>query len=154
MLLKNRGLGVVLLLTAVSAVACSKDTTGPAFLPRNFAIAGVGGNGVTGTVTITDEAGAGSTVTVTLQGMAAGSAHAGHVHRGTCGSDGAIDFGLAPIVADGAGSGSATTSDVPDDLLGPGFYLQYHVAQDPPGAPLACANVPAAVVDGGGTPGY
>lgn len=153
MLLKNRWAGVVLLLIAVTAVACSKDASGPGVLPRNFTINAVGGSGVTGTVTITDGAGAVSTVTVTLQGMAPGSAHAGHVHRGTCGSDGAIDFGLALITADAAGNGSATSPNVPDDVLGPGFYLQYHVAQNPPGAPMACANVPAAV-DGGGDPGY
>lgn len=63
MLLKNLRLGAVLLLTAATALACGEDSTGPSFLPRNFAINPVGGNGVTGTVAITDQPGAASTVT-------------------------------------------------------------------------------------------
>lgn len=153
MLLKDRTLAAVLVLIAVTALACSDDTSGPSVLPRNFAINAVGGSGVAGTVAITDQGGSASTVTVTLQGMVAGSSHAGHVHRGTCGSDGAIDFGLTPIVADAGGNGSATTT-VADNLLVPGFYLQYHVALDPPGAPLACANVPEPVDGGTGGGGY
>lgn len=103
-----------------------------------------GGSGVSGTATVTAQSGEFSTVTVSLQSLAPGSSHAGHVHRGACAAQGAIDFGLNPIVADDQGNGSATTANVPDALLIPGFYLQYHVALDPPGAPLACADIPNA----------
>jgi len=101
----------------------------------------VDASGVSGTATVTALFGDFSTVTVSLQSLAPGSSHAGHVHRGSCANQGAIDFGLAPITADAQGNGSATTNGVPDALLTPGFYLQYHVALDPPGAPLACADI-------------
>ena len=112
--------------------------------PVSFSMNAADANGVTGTATVTPQPGEFSTVTVSLEGLAPGSSHAGHVHRGACAAQGAIDFGLNPIVADAQGNGSATTANVPDALLIPGFYLQYHVALDPPGAPLACADIPNA----------
>jgi hypothetical protein len=101
------------------------------------------GNGVTGTATIEDVSGDISTVTVELAGLPPGGQHSGHVHRGSCANQGAILFGLTPVTADAEGNGSATTMGVPDELLGDGFYIQYHVALDPPGDPIACAEIPA-----------
>jgi|AAFX01.2.fsa_nt_gi hypothetical protein len=140
----------------VGTAACSEsnDPTAPIRNPVEFAMAAVNGNGVTGTVTIQDQEGPGATVTVRLQGLAPGSAHAGHVHVGSCAAQGAIRTGLEPITADAQGSGTATTTGVPDELLVAGFYVQYHVALTPPGDPISCGNVvPGAITDGGSNGG-
>jgi hypothetical protein len=139
-----RRLASAALVSTAAMAACGDDPAAPGNPPPpvSFSMNGVAANGVSGTATVTAQPGDFSTVTVSLQNLAPGSSHAGHVHRGACANQGAIDFGLAPIVADAQGSGSATTDNVPDALLIPGFYLQYHVALDPPGAPLACADIP------------
>jgi Cu/Zn superoxide dismutase len=145
MQLMLRRLALVALVSTAAMAACGDDDPAAPGNPRppvSFSMTGVDANGVSGTATVTGQSGEFSSVTVSLQNLAPGSSHAGHVHRGACATQGAIDFGLAPIVADAQGNGSATTDNVPDALLIPGFYLQYHVALDPPGAPLACADIP------------
>jgi hypothetical protein len=131
------------------AAACGDDAGAPVIPPVSFAMNAVNGNGVTGTARIEDQEGAGATVIVTLQGMPANTEHAGHVHTGACAAQGAILFGLSPITADAQGTGSATTTGVPDDVLVDGFYLQYHTALAPPGAPISCADIPAPPPAGG-----
>lgn len=147
---------LALVFALAATLACAADDAGgggPVRPPVTFAMNAFNGNGVTGTATIDDQPGDGSTVTVALQGLPPGGQHAGHVHQGTCVNQGAILFGLNPIAADAQGSGSATTAGVPDALLGPGFYLQYHVALEPPGDPVSCAEVPATTGGSGGGPG-
>jgi hypothetical protein len=148
-----RRYGFALGLALVSVTACGDDANAPGIrAPREFAMNAVNGNGVTGTVRIEDDAGTTSTVTVSLEGLEPGSQHAGHVHTGSCANQGAIVAGLDAITADAEGEGSATTADVLDDRLGDAFYIQYHVALNPPGAPLSCADIPAPAppVGGGG----
>ena len=146
-----RRIGFALGLALVSATACGDDANAPVVRqPVEFAMNAVNGNGVTGTATIEDDAGATSTVTVTLEGLEAGSQHAGHVHTGSCANQGAIVAGLDPITADGEGNGSAETAEVPDDLLGSAYYIQYHVALNPPGGPISCADIPAPAPPTGG----
>lgn len=145
-----RPMTLALALVLGGTVACGDDEViGPDAGPVQFSMAAVEGNGVTGTVTIQDEAGDGATVTVTLQGLVPNSQHAGHVHVGACAAQGAIVAGLNPITADAQGAGSATTSGVPDDLLGSEYYVQYHVALTPPGAPISCGDIPDAAPAGG-----
>jgi hypothetical protein len=154
-----RPITLALALALGGAAACSEDdAVTPVRNPVEFSMGAVDGNGVTGTVTIQDQAGAGSTVTVALQGLPPNSQHAGHVHVGSCAAQGAILAGLNPITADAQGAGSATTTGVPDDLLVSGYYVQYHVALSPPGDPISCGNIPGAPAsggsDGGSSGGY
>jgi hypothetical protein len=146
-----RPITLALALALGGTVACSDDDViGPGGDPVQFSMAAVNGNGVTGTVMIQDEEGDGATVTVTLQGLEPNSQHAGHVHVGSCAAQGAILAGLNPITADAQGAGSATTTDVPDELLVFGYYVQYHVALTPPGDPISCGNIPDAPPIGDG----
>jgi plastocyanin len=93
-------------------------------------------SGVTGRATLT-QTGNSTAVTVTLSGMAPGSAHAGHIHSGAC--SGPILFPLATITADSAGQGSATaTVNAPLDLST--WWVQYHAGDNPPGPPIACGQ--------------
>lgn len=149
-----RTIGAAVLIGLGAALGCSDDSGGPVRAPITFAMNPLGGSSTTsGTATITDQSGGASTVTVQLQDVPPGP-HAGHVHRGTCAQQGAILFGLNPITPDSQANGSATTSGVPDALLVPGFYIQYHVALDPPGDPIACAEIPGDTTAGDSVPGY
>ncbi|HZR99241.1 MAG TPA: cupredoxin family copper-binding protein [Chloroflexota bacterium] len=115
---------------AAPAVAGQGATTATADL------AAVNNSGVTGRATLT-QTGTNTAVTVTLSGMAPGSAHAGHIHSGAC--SGPILFPLATITADSAGQGSATaTVNAPIDLSN--WWVQYHASDNPPGAPIACGQ--------------
>jgi hypothetical protein len=144
--------GLALALALGGAMACGDDANAPVDPTVTFAMNAVNGNGITGTVTIEDQPGNGATVTVTLRGLTPDGQHAGHIHVGTCANQGAIVAGLNPVTADAQGTGSATTTGVPDELLGAGQYVQYHVALNPSGAPMSCADIPASQpgTDGGG----
>lgn len=144
-----RRLTFAIALAVGGAVACADDAGAPVIPPVAFTMNAVNNNGVTGTARIEDQAGDGATVIVTLQGLVANSEHAGHVHTGACAAQGAILFGLNPITADAQGVGSATTTGVPDVMLVDGFYLQYHAALAPPGAPISCADIPQPPAGGG-----
>lgn len=148
--MNNRRIATLALLLAFGGTsACEEDDAGgPVTPPVEFSMNAVNGNGVTGTATIEDAAGTAATVIVTLSGLPANTQHAGHVHTGSCANQGAILSGLNPITADAQGNGSATTTGVPDGVLNAGFYLQYHVAFSPPGAPISCADIPAGAAGG------
>jgi plastocyanin len=99
-------------------------------------LAASGNSGVTGHAMLT-QTGTNTSVTVTLSGLAPGSAHAGHIHSGAC--SGPILFPLGTITADSAGQGSATaTVNAPVDLNV--WWVQYHASDNPPGPPIACGQ--------------
>jgi len=138
------GLALGFALGAAAACAYDDPTSGrPINLPLSFSMNAFNGSGTSGTARIDDQPGGAATVTVVLQGVPPGP-HAGHVHRGSCANQGPILFGLNPITPDAQGNGSSNTVGVPDTLLVPGFYIQYHVTLNPPGDPLACAEIPQA----------
>lgn len=146
-----RPIAVAFALALGGAAACSEDNVvAPVGNAAQFSMGAVNDNGVTGTVTIQNNAGSGATVTVALRGLPPNGQHAGHVHVGSCAAQGAIRAGLNPITADAQGAGSATTTDVPDDLVVSGFYVQYHVALSPPGDPISCGNIPDVGLSGDG----
>jgi hypothetical protein len=94
-------------------------------------------SGVTGSATLSQSGGT-TTVMVTLRGLAPNSAHAGHIHRGSC--SGAIIFPLATVTANAAGeaAGSATVNAALDTSQ---WWVQYHASDSPPGAPVTCGQV-------------
>jgi len=124
------------------AGACDNDAS-PSDVtpPREFTLTALGGSNVTGIATIEDLSGPTSSVRVELSGMAPNSAHVGHVHKGSCTQQGAIYHGLEVVSAGSNGTGSVVTTQVPDSLLTYGYYIQYHVAVAPPGAPIACGDL-------------
>ena len=94
------------------------------------------GSGVSGEATIA-QTGDATTVTVTLSGLAPDSAHAGHIHGGSC--SGPILFPLATIRADSAGQGSSrATVNAPIDAAN--WWVQYHASDSPPGPPITCGQ--------------
>ncbi len=135
---------VVMATLILAACGGNSPTDNPPRPSYNVTLAASGGSGVTGTATIEDNAGSTSTVRIELVGMVANSSHAGHVHIGSCAQQGAIVTGLEVVTAGADGRGTATTTGVPDNLLSTEYYIQYHVAVNPPGNPLACGDLPQA----------
>lgn len=144
---------IVALALAFGVVGCSAETTEPRE-SESLDLSPIGESGVSGTAVITDESGDVSTVEVELTGLEPNTQHAGHVHVGSCADQGAIVMALEPVTADSEGNGTAVTPGVPDDQLTTDFYVQYHVSFDPPGAPIACADIGLETTPPTEVPGY
>jgi hypothetical protein len=138
--IRGTRLVVILALGVVSACGYGSGGGGVSGGTVTVSVNAINGSGVSGTARIDDQGNA-STLTVELQNVPAG-AHAGHVHLGSCAQQGVIVLGLNPITPDTAGNGSAITSGVSDVFIGPGYSIEYHVALNPPGDPIACVDIP------------
>lgn len=94
-------------------------------------------SGITGEAVISDVAGANSAVRVVLDGTVADTEYPGHVHVGSCEVQGDIVHVLGSVIGGPAGTGTAISTGVPDNLLVGGYYIQYHE-----GAPeVACGDI-------------
>ena len=86
------------------------------------------------------------TVVVTLDGLLPGSAHAAHIHAGSCQSQGGIAHMLNNVVADAHGHAQVTTviQNV-QRIPGHGWYVNVHYGTDISTQtgfdPIACGNV-------------
>jgi len=114
-----------------------------------------GGSKVTGTATLT-QAGNGVMVSVKLSGFDPSTKHDGHIHVGSCAAQGGVVVPLNSITADASGAGSADTTEntlTYAQVTDGKHYVQYHTSSNPPGNPVSCADIPAAVPAQGGAPG-
>jgi hypothetical protein len=127
--------------------ATTPETPGVAAAPADQAVTAnitpLAGSGITGEVLIEPAADA-THVSVTLHGAEAGQ-HQGHIHTGTCAQPGGVVAPLEPVTLSDAGHGTAmATVDVPAATLRDGRHIVvYHEAGGSPGAPVACAEIPA-----------
>ncbi len=107
-------------------------------------MAAVGNSGVSGQATLNPQ-GSQTQVMLTLNGLAPNSAHAGHIHMGTCASLGNVVQPLPEVTADASGSGmvSETVPLDPATVLNGQHIIAYH--QDPGenhGATIVCGSIP------------
>ena len=105
----------------------------------------VGNSGVSGTAMLADASGQ-TQVAVQLTGFQPNSAHAGHIHQGTCDSPGSVVAPLQEVNADATGAGSATsTVQVPLNTVMNGQHIiAYHErGGEDHGAPVVCGSIPA-----------
>jgi len=112
--------------------------------PQMIFMREVGGSGVTGEATLTEEAGQ-TGVAVRLTGFQPNTAHSGHVHQGTCESLGAPVAPLQDVQADDAGQGTATsTVAIPGAVAMNGEHsIAYHqAAGENIGPPVVCGTIP------------
>jgi plastocyanin len=122
--------------TAVPAPTPPSPVVGSGATAMRAVLSPQAGSGVSGEATLA-QTGDATTVTVTLSGLAPDSAHAGHIHGGSC--SGPILFPLATIRADSMGQGSGTaTVNAPIDAAN--WWVQYHASDSPPGTPIACGQ--------------
>ncbi len=86
------------------------------------------------------------TVKLTLSGLEPNSAHAAHIHSGSCESQGAVVYPLMPIMADASGSATVmTTIKNVSSIPGSGWYVNVHhstaLSTQTGFDPIACGNV-------------
>lgn len=138
-------LGVLVLLLATTSLAMAQSAKAV-----TVNMTGVGGSKVTATATLTD-AGASTKVAITFKGFDANSAHAGHIHSGSCEANGPVVYPLTSAKADATGNATIDAeADVPlSTLTGGKFYVNYHVGDAPNvGGGIVCGNI--VLAQGGG----
>lgn len=105
----------------------------------------VGNSGVSGSATLADANGQ-VQVAVQLTGFQPNTAHAGHIHQGTCDSPGSVVAPLQEITAGADGAGSMTTTvQVPMNTVMNGQHIiAYHErGGEDHGPPVVCGSIPA-----------
>ena len=92
-------------------------------------------------------------VAATASGLVAGSAHAEHIHLGSCDSQGAVKYPLNDLVASPTGSAETTTVIQNVDQAPPasGWYINVHLGSSSQiqqngqptlyFAPIICGNI-------------
>ena len=139
---------VLLLATAsVSFAQAAKSTT--------LQLGAVGGSGVTGSATITDMGSGKIKVDVTFKGYAPNSEHAGHIHSGSCEQNGPVVYPLTSVKADANGNATSSTEVAApfSEVTNGKYYVNFHVALNPPGGGITCGNIAALAAGGqGGAP--
>jgi len=126
------GLAVMLLVAACGGEGSEATNPTPSVPGMPFTMKTVNNSGVSGDGTITKMSGK-FTVTVRLSGLAAKSSHMSHIHKGSCApaSQGDVVIVLENVKADGAGSGTATTSiSHPYSVPSTGWYVNVHAGPD------------------------
>jgi hypothetical protein len=102
-----------------------------------------------GTATLTYDTGSGTlTVEVKLTGLAPNSAHPSHIHSGSCEAQGAVEYPLNAITADGGGNADVTskvTGVKEGKIAEGGWYVNVHngpgLAPAEQFEPIACGDV-------------
>jgi plastocyanin len=124
----------------VGAVGRSGDGRGVAstVLAALATLVPVGDADVRGTATLL-QAGDGTAVVVSLDGLMPGASYAGAIRRGGC--EGVVVFPLASLVGEAPGQASASTA-VNAALDANNWWIEYH-AVEPPGPQSACGAVRA-----------
>jgi Cu/Zn superoxide dismutase len=136
------GLPVVLLAVPRDATAQATDSTMAA--SSTVQMQAVGSSGVNGQAWVTGQ-GNQTKVTVDLTGLQPDSAHAGHVHEGTCSSPGKVVAPLPDISgnANGSGTATATVALAPDSVLDGQHVIAYHRSAGANHGPtITCGAIP------------
>lgn len=123
-----------------------QEAQAPMAAPETAPLMGMGDSDVAGTVSFTREGGS-LEVHVMAENLPAAGEYASHIHDGSCDEPGGVVTPLNSVAAPEAGAGQATSTVDATALEAGSSYLVMVHAQE--GAPTACANVPAGVVEGG-----
>ena len=82
-------------------------------------------------------------LSIALLGLAPGSTHALHIHKGSCAKQGAVVASFPDVTADASGNVLAKlTATAKKNIARKGYYVQAHTAASPSfGVPIACGNL-------------
>lgn len=141
------------------AVPVEPDTAPAAGAPPNLAVpagaqvavalAPAANSGVTGEATLSEPTAGQAQVMVHLEGLQPNSAHAGHIHSGTCASLGPVVEPLPEATADASGMAMVNaTASLPLSTVANGSHLiAYHErGGEDHGPPVVCGEIPAGAV--------
>jgi hypothetical protein len=108
-------------------------------------VTALGESMITGEVRIDDNGETQTDVTIAISGSEPGAIHQGMIHSGTCDNIGSVVAPLDPLTIGDAGDGEITTTvALPMMTVTDGSHVVvYHEANGDPGAPTACAAIPA-----------
>jgi CHRD domain len=128
-----------------SSGTASSQATNDVVSARAFTLVALGsGNRATGRVETALQPNGSTRLTIAISGLTAGSAHAAHIHSGSCSQPGAIVVVLAEVKADSSGS-AAQNNAVDTARIPQSAYVMVHVrdsnAANGPGPGMACANI-------------
>ncbi len=105
-------------------------------------------SGVTGSFTITEVIATNDImVQATFKGFQPNTAHAGHIHSGSCEKQGGIIFPLPTAKADANGNATISwpVSHITfDEILRDLYYVNFHTSDNPPGDGIVCGNITGA----------
>ena len=112
--------------------------------PMTAQFTALNNSGIGGDIQVSGEAEQ-TRVVVQLTGSTANGVHQGHVHTGTCEAPGANVIALQPVTigADGTGRSESTVAVAPMTAMNGQHIVMFHEANGQPGAPVACAAIPA-----------
>lgn len=83
-------------------------------------------------------------IAFTVSGLQPGTAHATHIHRGSCAKQGQLMVMLKSIKADADGNASATTSVDAAKIKGSLYFAVHQLDMNDPDGPgdvIACGNI-------------
>ena len=134
-------------LGARAGVTSAASHVGAADMARYGAtmLRAVGGSRVSGAVAIYGGS-SGLIVAVSVSGLKPMSTHPEHIHAGACGSNGAVKYPLANLVADTHGNATAVTRIATMAVARSGWYVNVHNS-DAALTVVACGNVHRATMD-------
>jgi hypothetical protein len=120
-------------------------SSGDAVAARAFTLTPLGaGNRASGRVETALQPNGGTRLMIAMSGLSAGSAHAAHIHSGSCTQPGAIVVVLSELRADASG-GAVQNNAVDTARIPPSAYVMVHVrdasAANGPGPGMACVNI-------------
>ena len=122
------GMAIAIAMSA-TIIACSKDDNNPpALRSKEYTLVPVGASGVSGKVTILENADKTLALTVALDKSVKDTIHVSHIHSGSISNPGAVVIPLSSITGTG-GAASATTaisSITYDSLLNYMGYVNVH----------------------------
>lgn len=113
---------------AAALAACAPMASGPArtvTMAPSGALASGSPSAIRGTSSLTPMSDGMTRVVVTLEGLAAGARHSGHIHTGSCAQQGPVAIPLPDVVAGANGTGRAEAS-VETAKIPASAYVNYH----------------------------
>ena len=130
--------------TAAPAPAPAAPATPDLSVPMTAQFTALNNSGLAGDIQVSGE-GEQTRVVAQLTGGTANGVHQGHIHTGTCDAPGAVVIPLQPVTvgADGTGRSESTVAVAPMTAMNGQHIVLYHEAGGAPGAPVACAAIPA-----------
>jgi hypothetical protein len=115
---------------------------------RTYAIQPVGTNAassrVQGRVEVQRQLDGRTQITLSVQGLTAGSAHAVHLHSGSCANPGAIRLALTEAIASSSGGNNSSTTFDTTRMPSSAYVMVHERASNAPTGPgpgMACANL-------------